>query len=218
MNIKKILLSVLVCLVIAAVISIVLINSYKKDLQPLELAQSLLYENKINEAKLLFSRLEESSWIKKHARLGSIITAILCDTDYKDIPLPEKDIIKIDDFHLHSLLRRQLASSAFNRCIRLANIGQFYELEAADLYYSAALLEKGKTRQAFDGYVSLSDRVKKTFPGKRLKETFVLRPFFKRTRMPFCSICKMSCSGIGFLVISLIRRINAIKHQYSYSK
>ena len=174
MKIKKILLLVLVCLVIAGLASIMVLNSYKKDRQTLELAQSLLYENKINEAKVLFSRLEDSFWIKNQARLGSIITGILSNNQYNDITLPEKNTINIDQYHLPSLLRRLLASSAFTRCIQLAKIGKFYEMEAADLYYSAALLENGKPGEAFRFYSGLSDRLKNTFPGNRLKETFEL--------------------------------------------
>jgi len=174
MKIKKILLLVLVCLVIAALASIMIFNSYKKDRQKLETAQSLLYENKINEAKVLFSRLEGSFWIKNQARLGSIITGILSNDEHNDIPLPEKDTINIDRYHLPSLLRRLLASSAFNRCFQLAKVGKFYEMEAADLYYSAALLENGKPEDAFRCYSGLSDRLKNTFPGNRLKETFEL--------------------------------------------
>ncbi|NIM17132.1 MAG: hypothetical protein GTO45_34455 [Candidatus Aminicenantes bacterium] len=174
MKIKKILLLVLLCLVIAGLASIMIFNSYKKDRQKLELAQSLLYENKINEANALFSRLEDSFWIKNQARLGSIITSILSYDEYKDVPLPEKDTINIDHYHLPSLLRRLLSSSAFNRCTQLAKIGKFYEMEAADLYYPAALLENGKPGEAFRWYSDLSDRLKNTFLGNRLKETFEL--------------------------------------------
>lgn len=174
MKIKKILLLFLLCLVIAGLASIMVLNSYKKDRQTLAAAQSLLYENKINEANLLFSRLEGSFWIKNQARLGSLITGIISNQQYKDVPLPEKDTINIDHYHLPSLLRRLLASSAFNRCIQLAKIGKFYEMEAADLYHSAALLENGKPGEAFGCYSGLSDRLKKTFPGSRLKKTFEL--------------------------------------------
>jgi hypothetical protein len=174
MKIKKILLLVLVCLVIAGLASIMILNSYKKDRQTLEAAQSLLYENKADEAKALFSSLKESFWIKKQARLGSIITDILSNDEHNDVPLPEKDTINIDRYHLPSLLRRLLASSAFTRCIQLAKTGKFYEMEAADLYYSAALLENGKPGEAFRCYPGLSDRLKKTFLGNRLKETFEL--------------------------------------------
>jgi hypothetical protein len=174
MKIKKILLLVLLCLVIAGLASIMIYNSYKKDRQTLELAQSLLYENKINEAKAAFSSLEDSFWIKDQARLGSIITGILSYDEYKDVPLPEKHTINIDHYHLPSLLRRLMAASAFNRCIQLAKIGKFYEMEAADLYYSAAVLENGKPDEAFRFYSGLSDSLKKTFLGNRLKETFEL--------------------------------------------
>jgi hypothetical protein len=174
MKTKKILLLVLLCLVIAGLASIMILNSYKKDRQTLELAQSLLYENKINEAKELFSSLEGSFWIKNQARLGSIITDILSNHQLNDDPLPEKDTINIDHYHLPSLLSRLLSSSAFNRCIQLAKVGKFYEMKAADLYYSAALLENGKPGEAFGFYSGLSDRLKKTFLGNRLKETFEL--------------------------------------------
>lgn len=177
MKIKKILLVVPVCLVLVGLISIMALNSYKKNRQTLGLAQSLLYENKINEAKALFSSLEGSEgsyWLKNQARLGSIITDILSNGEYNDVPLPEKNIINIDYYHLPSLLRRLLASSAFNRCIQLAKVGRYYELEAADLYYAAALLEKGKSRQAFRCYAGLADSLKKTFLGNRLKNTFAL--------------------------------------------
>jgi hypothetical protein len=174
MKIKEILLLVLVCLVIAGLASIMVLNSYKKDQQTLELAQSLLYENKINDAKALFSRLEGSFWIKNQARLGSIITGILSNGEYNDVPLPEKNTINIDHYHLPSLLRRLMASNALYRCIQLAKVGRYYELEAADLYYTAALLENGKPGEAFRLYSGLSNRLKKTFPGNRLKETFEL--------------------------------------------
>lgn len=174
MKVKKIVLLVLVCLVIAGLAAIMVLNSYKNDGQTLEMAQSLLYENKTNEAKALFSRLENSFWIKNQTRLGSIITGILSSGEYNDVPLPEKVNINIDHYHLPSLLRRLLASSAFNRCIQLAKVGRYYELEAADLYYSAALLEKGKPDEAFCLYSGLADILKKTFLGNRLKETFDL--------------------------------------------
>jgi len=174
MKINKILLLVLACLVIAGLASIMALNSYKKNLQTLEMAQSLLFEYKINEAKTLFSRLDGSFWIKQQARLGSIIIDILSNQQHNDVPLPGKYIIDIDHYHLPSLLRRLLASSAFNQCIRLAKIGRFYELDAANLYYSAALLENGKPDEAFRCYSALTDRLKKTFLGNRLKETFQL--------------------------------------------
>lgn len=174
MKIIKILLLVLLCLVIAGLASIMIYNSYKRDLQALELAQSLLDENKINKAKKLFSSLEDSFWIKDQARLGSIITGILSYDEYKDVPLPEKHTINIDHYHLPSLLRRLLAASAFNQCIQLVKVGKFYEMEAADLYFSAALLEKGKPGEAFRFYSGLSDRLKRTSPGNRLRETFEL--------------------------------------------
>jgi hypothetical protein len=174
MKLKKILLLVLLCLVIAGLASIMISSSYKNDRQKLELAQSLLYENKINDAKALFSRLEDSFWIKNQARLGSIITSILCDDEYTEVPLPKKGTINIDQYHLPSILRRLLSSSAFNRCTKLAKIGKFYEMEAADLYYPAALLENGKPGEAFRYYSGLSVRLKKTFLGNRLKETFEL--------------------------------------------
>jgi hypothetical protein len=174
MKIKKILLLVLVCLVIAGLASIMVLNSYKKDRQMLEVAQSMLYENKINDAKVLFSRLEYSYWIKNQARLGSIITGILSNGEYNDVPLPGKNTINIDHYYLPCLLRRLLASSAFNRCIQLVKVGRYYEVEAADLYYAAALLENGKAGEAFSLYSGLSDSLKKTFLGNRLKETFEL--------------------------------------------
>ena len=174
MKIKKILLLALVCLGIAGLASILVSSSYRKDRQTLEMAQSLLYENKINEANALFSRLEGSSWIKKPARLGSIIIDILSNDQFHGLPLPEKYTINIDHYHLPSLLRRLLASSAFDRCIQLAKVGKFYEMEAADLYYSAALLENGKPEDAFRCYPGLSDRLKKTYLGNSLKETFEL--------------------------------------------
>jgi hypothetical protein len=148
MKIKKILFLLLLCLVIAGLASIMVFNSYKKDRQTLAAAQSLLYENKINKANVLFSSLEGSFWIKNQARLGSLITGILSNHQYKDVPLPEKDTINIDHYHLPSLLRKLLASSAFTRCIQLAKIGKFYEMEAADLYCSAALLENGNPGEA----------------------------------------------------------------------
>ena len=106
MKIKKILLLVLVCLAIAGLVSIIVLNSYKKDRQTLELAQSMLYENKINEANTLFSRLEDSFWIKNQARLGSIITGILSNGEYIDIPLPEKDTIN-ENTGIYKLFRKK---------------------------------------------------------------------------------------------------------------
>ena len=174
MNKKKILSTYIIALIIAGMISFFALNSYKKAQQKLEVAQSLLYEYKIDEANTLFYNLKKSLWLNKQARLGCIITNILKDKAFKNIPMPDKDSIRIDNYHLPFLLRRQLASASFNKCVELAKIGRFYEVKAADLYFSVALLEKGEKEKAFRCFSKLPDKIKNSFPGIKLKETFVL--------------------------------------------
>ncbi len=174
MNTTKILLTIVIGLIIVGVVSIAAVYSYKKAHGQLEWAQLLLYESDPARAKKIFAGIETSYWVKEHARLGSIITRILTSDTYTGIPLPGKEAVHIDDFHLPNLLRKQFTSSAFGKCIELAVIGRFYDIEAADIYYSAALLENGETQKAFSYYMGLSGKLKKTVLGYRLGEAFEL--------------------------------------------
>lgn len=174
MKTTKILLTIVVGLIIAGLVSITTVYSYKKAHGQLEWAQYLLSENNVEKAKEIFSGLETSFWVNEHARLGSVITRVLTGDTYAVIPLPEKETIHIEDFQLPLLLKKQFASSAFDACTDLAVIGRFYGVEAADIYYSAALLENGETQKAFGYYMALSKKLKNTKMGYRLNETFEL--------------------------------------------
>ena len=174
MKTTKILSIIVAGLITAGLVSIGAVYSYKKAHAQLEWAQLLLYENNPAAAKKIFAELETSSWVKKDARLGSVITAVLTGDTYTGIPLPEKEEIDIDDFHLPRLLRKQFVSSAFDRCMELAVIGRSYGVEAADIYYSAAMLERGETQKAFGYYMALSKELKNTVMGHRLNEAFEL--------------------------------------------
>ena len=174
MLIRKLLIVVLICLIIAASVSLVLLKSYRTAQHELALALSLLNENKIDQAYMAFTRLEESFWVRNHARLGRIITAVLTHRDHTSIPQPGKEdmhTVHIDRYHLPSLLKKQFRSANFDTCAALAQIGRFYKVEAADIYYAAALLEKGETELAFQLYSRLPHRLKSTFMGTRVKQT-----------------------------------------------
>lgn len=174
MKTTKILLTIVLALILAGLVSITAVYSYKKAHGQLEWAQLLLYENDPAAAKKIFAGLETSYWVKKEARLGSIITAVLTGGTYTGIPLPEKETVNINDFHMPRLLRKQFVSSAFGRCMELAVIGRFYDVEAADIYYSAAKLENGETQKAFGYYMALSKKLKNTVMGHRMNEAFEL--------------------------------------------
>ncbi len=173
-RIKKPLLFIFSSLFLACLFAIIVLQLYKQNRQELREAQILLHENKIGEAKALFSHLEGSFWVKKNARLGSIITAILNDREVSDFTLPKQDEVNISAYHLLFLMKKQFAVSAYDRCLELAKIGRYYGENAATLYYAAALLEKGDTRRAQIYYASLPESLKKTIMGNRLKETLKL--------------------------------------------
>jgi penicillin-binding protein A len=171
---KKILLSVTLFLLASLIAAILIIDSYKKNHRQLKQAQQFIYQNKIPKASKLFHELIESRWVKEQARLGQTITAILNEEDNNSQPLPEPEAITIDDYQLYSLLKRTFRKAAFVKCIKLAELGQNYGHQGANLYLSAALLETGNTKQAYNLYRRLPDRFKYTQLGNRLKETFTL--------------------------------------------
>ncbi|MCP5104131.1 MAG: hypothetical protein GY950_12165 [bacterium] len=177
MKLTKILLTVLVCLIIAGTVAILTTHSYNSARLELEKSKFFLGQNKIKNAHAQFTTLKDSFWVKKQARLGRLITGIILDNEWTgatDTRLPGKETVKIDEYHLLPLLRRQLASAAFDRCIKLAKVGKYYGAEAADLYHTAALLEKGDRETAFEYYFALPDRLKNTVMGIRLEQTFEL--------------------------------------------
>lgn len=165
---------ILVTLLIIGLLALRVFFLYQKNRHELREAQRLLHDNKIGEAKALFSHLEGASWVKTNARLGSIITAILNDRELGDFSLPREDEVNISAYHLPYLMKKQFALAAYDRCLELAKIGRYYGEDVATLYYAAALLEKGDPRLAELYYSKLPESLKKTIMGNRLKETLKL--------------------------------------------
>jgi len=174
MKIKKILLTLLPVLFISLLVSLLILNSYKKAQHRLTLTQSRLRDNKIEEAKEQFYKLENSLWIKNKAHLGTLIINVLNGEKVNYSLLPDKESIFIEDYFLPQLMQRELLSASFTACINLARIGRFYRLMAADLFLAAALLEKGQSDEAIRLYSQLPVNLKNSYLGKRLAISFDL--------------------------------------------
>lgn len=175
---SKIILSVFAFLMLASLAALLIFDSHKQAHQLLRQAKTCLHEGQSVQARQLFSQLKDSPWVKPDARLGLAITTILGDGGEAGLSLlsslPAKEDIRIEEYHLITLLHRLFTGARFDDCLALAKLGRFYGLDAVNLYYSAALLEKEQVFKAYNIFFSLPGRLRYSPMGQRLEEVFGL--------------------------------------------
>jgi hypothetical protein len=174
MKIKKILILAIACLLVSGTVSVLIFKSNKDARRSFRHALSLLGDHNIKKAHQLFTQLASSFWVGKRAGLGCKITGAILKEEALDIELPGKKEGLIDGYYLPRLMERLYRTADFDTCIRLADIGRTYGSKAAELYLSAALLEKGQLDKAFEFFSGLSGEYRFSILGKRLEETFDL--------------------------------------------
>ncbi|MCP4150405.1 MAG: hypothetical protein GY757_21840 [bacterium] len=150
------------------------INSYKNAHSSLKYGLALLKDSNIDEAGELFAQLTSSLWVKKKALLGHAITCIIKGNQCKEAVLPSPSQVDIQNFHLQPLIRKQFLECSFSKCIKLSKIGKYYGIDAAGLYLAAALLETGKTKEAYSIFSRLAPGLRNSSLGTRLKEAYEL--------------------------------------------
>lgn len=171
---NTIILSAAACLILAIFLSYLILNWRKQSINLLKQAQTCLHDGQTVQALQLFYGLKNSPWVNSGARLGHRISALLQGKTTKGQSLPAREDIHIEDYHLMTLLHRLFVNSRLEDCINLAAIGRHYGMNAVNLYYSAALLEKNKIAEARNLFYSLPGRLRYTSTGQRLEEVFQL--------------------------------------------